>query len=275
MKIRHNKKRNTAFVYESLIREATIASLKKDTLKKNKVIQIIKEFFKAGSILKRDLECFYSLEPKQNLKKDVSEKILNETKQYKRLIDPNELFEKQTELIKIINKDLSASVFNNFVPSYKSLATISQMFSKNITPKNKIMLESKIVKDMGLPADIKPSGSEMNTTVYRLFAKKFNEKYEDALLPEQKELLNYYVSSFSDNALSLKIFLNEEIARLKNELQNAKLLDEIKKDKDMLRKTDLVLESLNKFYKQPIEDKMLLSIMRTQALVKELSIDGN
>ena len=151
MKIRHNKKRNTAFVYESLIREATIASLKKDTLKKNKVIQIIKEFFKAGSILKRDLECFYSLEPKQNLKKDVSEKILNETKKYKRLIDPNELFEKQTELIKIINKDLSASVFNNFVPSYKSLATISQMFSKNITPKNKIMLESKIVKDMGLP----------------------------------------------------------------------------------------------------------------------------
>ena len=62
---------------------------------------------------------------------------------------------------------------------------------------------------------------------------------------------------------------------MKNELQNAKLLDEIKKDKDMLRKTDLVLESLNKFYKQPIEDKMLLSIMRTQALVKELSIDGN
>jgi len=275
MKIKHNKKRNTALVYESLIREATVASLKNDQQKKEKVIQIIKEFFSKTSVLKKDLECYYSLQPKQNLKKEISEKILNETKAYKRLIDSSELFEKQTELIKTINKELSPSVFNNFVPSYKSLATISQMFSNNITPKNKIILENKIITEMSQPTDVKGSSSKMNKSVYRIFANKFNEKYDDTLLPEQKELLNHYVSSFSDNALSLKIFLNEEIARLKKELENAKLTEEIKADQTMLQKADMVLESLNGFYKQPIEDKMLLKIMRTQALVREVNNDGN
>ena len=36
MKIKHNKKRNTAFVYEILIKEATVAILKKDTKRRNK-----------------------------------------------------------------------------------------------------------------------------------------------------------------------------------------------------------------------------------------------
>ena len=43
MKIRHNKKRNTAFVYEILVKEATVAILKKDTKRRNNVINIIKK----------------------------------------------------------------------------------------------------------------------------------------------------------------------------------------------------------------------------------------
>ena len=38
-----------------------------------------------------------------------------------------------------------------------------------------------------------------------------NDEYmENELLNEQKELLTYYIASFADNALELKIFLNEE-----------------------------------------------------------------
>ena len=49
MKIKHNKKRNTAFVFESLMREATVAVIKGDTEKQEKVIQIIRKHFKEGS----------------------------------------------------------------------------------------------------------------------------------------------------------------------------------------------------------------------------------
>ena len=45
MKIRHNKKRNTAFVYEALVREATVAVLKEDVERRDKTISIIKRHF--------------------------------------------------------------------------------------------------------------------------------------------------------------------------------------------------------------------------------------
>ena len=45
MKIRHNKKRNTAFVYEALIREGTAAILKKDEAKRDKIVALLKKHF--------------------------------------------------------------------------------------------------------------------------------------------------------------------------------------------------------------------------------------
>ena len=39
MKIKHNKKRNTAFVFESLMREATVAIIKGDTERKETVVK--------------------------------------------------------------------------------------------------------------------------------------------------------------------------------------------------------------------------------------------
>ena len=79
---------------------------------------------------------------------------------------------------------------------------------------------------------------------------KFNDKYEAGLLSEQKELLTYYISSFTDNAVSLKIFLNEEIARLKTQLRGARNTEEINTDQNMLKKTDAIIEKLENFSKE-------------------------
>ena len=42
MKKRHNKKRNIAFVYEALVREATVAVMRKDVGRRDKVVNILK-----------------------------------------------------------------------------------------------------------------------------------------------------------------------------------------------------------------------------------------
>ena len=76
MKTRHNKKRNTAFVYEALIREATVAILKNEHKKKDKVVSLIKKHFRPNSLLRRDLECYRSLYENQSLDDNLSEKIL-------------------------------------------------------------------------------------------------------------------------------------------------------------------------------------------------------
>jgi hypothetical protein len=274
MRIKHNKKRNTAFVYEALIVEATVAVLKKDVHRQNKVINIIKKHFNSDTILKKDLNCYRSLYESQNFKTDASKRIVREARLQQKLLDPNGVFEAQTQLIHDINKNLSPSIFNNFVPNYKTLASITQMFSDKTSPKDQIILENQIILDM---TKAKQATEEelVDKTVYKTFVGKFNDKYEAGLLSEQKELLTYYISSFTDNAVSLKIFLNEEIARLKTQLRGARNTEEINTDQNMLKKTDAIIEKLENFSKEPISDELLLTVLKTQALVKEIYTDGN
>jgi hypothetical protein len=251
------------------VREATVAILKNDRERKNKVISIIKKHFHNESILHKDLEFYRSLYENQNLDQKTSEKILREVRIQKQLIDPEGLFKQQTELIHDINKELSTEVFNNFVPNYKTLATIDQIFSLKTSPKNCVILENEIVKNMRSKVVDGPTES-VDKLTYNTFVKKFNEKYESELLNEQKELLTYYIASFADNALELKIFLNEELSRLKTKLVDSKEAEEIKNDEDMLRKTNKVIERLQSFTTAEITEDVLSTVLRTQSLVEEI-----
>jgi len=56
MKNKHNKKRNTAFVFEALAREATTAIIKGDQERKAKVVSIVRKHFTGDSLLRKDLE---------------------------------------------------------------------------------------------------------------------------------------------------------------------------------------------------------------------------
>ena len=49
MRLKHNKRRNTAFVYEALVRELTESVVKNNKNKQNKIVSIIKENFDSGS----------------------------------------------------------------------------------------------------------------------------------------------------------------------------------------------------------------------------------
>jgi len=203
------------------------------------------------------------------------EKILREVKIQKRLIDPEGLFKQQTDLIRDVNTELSPASFNNFVPNYKTLATIAQIFSDKISPKDQVILENAIVRNMGELMTEQKVITPIDNVVYKTFVNKFNSKYADGLLDEQKELLGYYISSFMDNALQLKMFLNEEVTRLKAKLEKAKDVDEIKSDGEMLNKTNQVIEKLNSYSKETISEEVLMTVMRTQALVKEIYNDGS
>ena len=274
MRIRHNKKRNTAFVYEALIVEATIAVIKNMPEKQNTAVNLLKKHFGRNSVLRKDLECYRSLYECQNIDKEKSRRIIKESQLQKKLLESDNLFESQTSLVHDINKNLGSSVFNNFVPNYKTLATIAQLFSDNVSPKSKIILENQVINSMTQVSD-EVDGVKFDSVVYKTFASKFNDKYNNTLLPEQKELLTYYVSSFTDNALTLKTFLNEEISRLKTLLVDANKIKEINSDDKMLEKTNSIVEKLDGFSKQPISDSLLLSVLKTQSLVKEIYSDGD
>ena len=275
MKIKHNKKRNTAFVYEALIKEATVSIMKGDHERKERVISVIKKHFHPQSILTKDLECYKALYENQNLEPIISEKILREAKLQKRLIDPGHLFKAQTEVIHDVNKEVEPDVFNNFVPNYKTLATIDQIFNIKTDPKTQVILEGEIVNSMSQMSVAAANGDNVDNVLMKTFVEKFNNKYGEALLSEQKELLGYYISSFTDNSLSLKMFLNEEIARLKSALIDAMDAEIFQQDAAMTTKAKKIADTLDNYASQEISENVLLTVLRTQQLVQEIHNDGD
>lgn len=275
MKIKHNKKRNTAFIYEALVNEATVAMLKGDNETRDKSVSLIKKHFQPGSTLRCDLECYRSLTETRAIGSDVSKRLLYETVNQRAMIDSAGLFKSQSALIKDINTELGPHVFNNFVPNYRNLATIAQLFSRKSTPRTQIMLENELLKQMQNDRHSTSASEPIDNVVYRKFVKKFNEKYETGLLDEQKELLSHYISSFADNAVELKMFLNDEIARLKENLKRAKSEEEVSSDADMIAKTERIIEKLESFASAPIDDNLLLTVLKTQQLVKEIYNNGD
>jgi len=274
MRIKHNKKRNTAFIYEALIVEATLAILKKNEPRQQQVFDILKRHFRGGTALNSDLNCYRSLYKNQNLSISTCKRILNETRLQQKELDNDIIFKMQSALLKDVNKNLGSYVFNNFVPNYKTLATIAQMFSEKTTPKNKIILENRLLSNMSIEIP-RQEYEKLDNVVLKTFIEKFNSKYDSCLLQEQKELLLQYVSSFADNAVSLKVFLNEEIPRLKRALEEAKRFDDIRTDQNMIDKASLIIDKLESYAKQPISEGLLLTVLKTQSLIKEIYTDGD
>jgi hypothetical protein len=269
MKTKYNKKRNTAFVFEVLIREGTSAILQGDHDRKNTVVKLIKKHFAPDSTLYKHLQCYQSLYETSGLDRNTCEKIMREPKLAHRVLDPHGLFVSQTDLINDVNKELEPSVFNNFVPNYKSLANIHKMFSTNVSPKNSVILEELVLEHMSRTEEAEEQ-VEIDNVVVESFVEKFNTKYDNKLLTEQKQLLNLYISSFVDNSLELKMFLNEEIARLKSSLLESRSQEEIVSDESMVEKTEQVLELLENYKDTEADQNMLLTILKVQQLVGEI-----
>ena len=69
---------------------------------------------------------------------------------------------------------------------------------------------------------------------------------------------------------NLKIFLNEEIPRLRESVNSSLESKEIKSDKEMSEKTRRVLELLANTSKRQVDNKFVHEILKIQNLAKEL-----
>jgi hypothetical protein len=217
--MKHNKKRNTAFIYETLTRELTKAILDKNDPRQAQVKSLLKEFFSKGKILSDELELYNTLLETVSINPQVAERLLQETKVAHTSLGEKVIFEAQSNIISAINKGLGQDVWGNFVPNFKSLASVSAIFNSKVGVKKRVLFEQMIVDRMSAPADgVTPNALKpLDNLTYNSFIQKFNDKYTN-LLSEQKDLLNRYITSFADDGFELKLYLNEELGRLKSAL---------------------------------------------------------
>ena len=271
MRLKHNKKRNTAFVYEALVRELTESVVKNNKNKQNKIVSIIKDHFTKGSALNEELNLYRTIYETRDIDKNVAEKIVVEVKQKYNSLDKRNLFVEQSALINKINKTLSNKIFNNFVPNYKSIASVYSIFQNALPIKDRVLLEENIIEQMSSSVVVKEETQQpIDSLVYSTFVDKFNQEYSEALSEGQKTLLSHYVSSFADNGLELKIYLNEEIARLKGKLSEAQSAENNKDNIELSEKISKVHTILEETTERPIDTATLEDVLRTQDLLEEI-----
>ncbi len=270
MRLKHNKKRNTALVYEILIRELTESVVKKNKNKQNKIVSIIREHFKKDSTLKEELELYRSIYETRDLEKKLAEKIMLEVKERHDSLDKKKLFLEQSALINRINRTLSNKVYNNFVPNYKTIASVYSIFQDALPVKDRVLLEENIVNQMSSSTDVHENEAQVpiDSLTYKTFVNKFNEEYSNSLTEGQKELLGRYVSSYSDNQVELKVYLNEEIGRLKQEFLLTINDPELESGmKDRIKKIHSILdETKNK----QIDIETLEIVLNAQQVISDL-----
>ena len=272
MRLRHNKKRNTAFVYEALVRELTESVVKNNRNKQNKIVSIIKECFEHSSLLREELDLYKSIYETRDIEKTTAEKIVVEVKQRYDSLDKKKLFQEQSALISKINRTLSSKVYGNFVPNYKTIASVYSIFQNGLPVKDRVLLEQSIVNEMSasIEAQANTNQQPIDSLTYRTFVNKFNQEYSDLLSESQKKLLSKYISSFADNGLELKVFLNEEVGQLKAKISEYKESNEVLNDISLKEKFEKVYNILEGIRDKHIDTEMIEIVLSAQQMVEEL-----
>jgi len=277
MRLKHNKKRNTAFVYEALVRELTESIVKNKKDKQNKIVSIIKEHFSKNTLLNKELGIYQAVYDTKQVDRKLAEKIVLEAKEEYASLNKGKIFKEQSALINKINKTISSKIFNNFLPNYRSIASVYSIFNNSLPVKDRVLLEENLVEQMSASAETlgEQNQKPIDNIVYKSFVNKFNEEYSGKLAEEQKDLLVRYISSFSDNGLQMKTYLNEEVGRLKSKLSKVKTNKHVKADNEMVLKIGKVHSLLEGCKEREMDVDMLELVLKTQELVNEIEEDDN
>jgi len=252
----------------------TRASIENNLKKKKDIMNVIKYFFNEGNPVGQEYNIYKEIQQVFNVEEKTAEKIINEAKKLYEKINKKKLFEEQTKLIAFINAATNKEGFSTFIKSYKNLASIDQILKPKTKLKNRILLEKKLIKNMISKEKIKEDIKSIDSLTLRTFIEKFNKKYSSSLIKEQKELIEKFILSNNFDNYDFKVFLNEEIFRLKRELNNSLNLKETKEDPEIKTKTKEVIELLENIKTQPFEKKHILKVLKIQKLIKEIKEDN-
>ena len=276
MKTKHNKKRNTGFIFEALVRELTKSVLAKDYKRASSIRSILKESFAKTKALRKELDCYKALCEADNLDGYTAEKLVYQTKVEHGNINQKQLFVEQSAMIRRINHEIGNDVFSAFVPNYRALATISQIFSDQTPVKKKVLMERTVLENLTQQdedreeSELKP----IDDLVIKSFTKKYNSQYSD-LLPEQKGLLNRHILSIRDGGVDFRVYLNSELARLHSEVKNSLVMEDVKSDDQMVKNTKSVLRIIENFSMSEFSQDDLKTVLKIQKLANEYKKDGD
>jgi hypothetical protein len=280
MAIKHSKYRNTAILFELLVRQTTADLLQN---KDSKAVKILKKHF-TNTELGKEYSLYSSFNTIGKLSETKAEMFINTVLEQRKKLNEDKLKREKYNLIKEIKNTYD---INNFfrakIDNYKTYASVYTLFESQKSSKvtdtkqlllNKINILEHITEGsiMDKPAsatmveEFMKEDKEIRLLAYKLVVEKFNTKYAD-LSEKQKEVLKEYINNISETEL-LKTYINKTINTIKEDLNKIKsnVKDPVVKIK--LNETIKLLNPIKS--NQFVKDETITSVLQYLELVDEL-----
>lgn len=281
MKVKHSKFRNTGLLYEFLINQ--IAS---DTISgiQSPAIKILRKYFKNSTNLAKEYKLYeYIIKNKNN---DVSkaERIISTVLEISSKLNREKLKKEKYQIVSEIKENYNLNkFFSKNISEYTTYAGIYCLLeasnSETLTDpavliENKTTVLNYLVKQSNnsttesdkLINEFRKYDKDLKEMVYKVFINKFNKKYGSLTL-EQKNVLKEFIKT-SNNTTSFKKFLNENLNKIKRELEY--LLPKIKDGILEIKIKEVINNIEIKNKPKPINEDDITLVMKYFELIKEL-----
>ena len=281
MKVKHSKFKNTAILFELLVKQITQEVLSNST--KNISEKIIKEFFSSNKELAKELKLYNQIVKEKYSSIDDAKLFLEEVSKERTKLDENKLNKEKYNLIKTIKESYDLNKFlSSNLQNYKLLASVYKVFEaktmgrkveiRDFIESNNTILEHITHKKISvkqadtLYESFKQQSEDLRLLTYKLLIENFNKKYSN-LDDSQKGLLREFINNVTNTSTFPK-FIEEETKKvLANLVKESKgINDKVTKIKisEMIK-----LYKSDKFLKEN-QEKQVSVLMLTYELLKEV-----
>ncbi len=279
-KMKHSKYKNTGMLFELLTRQVTSDVL--NNQEKSPALKIIKESFRKGSALKKELVLYNTLLNEKYKKEDRAQYLVDVVLSERRKINNTTLRKQKYNLIKEIKNNYNLeNFFRTKINNYTPLAAIYKLFEHNIknarpaeVVRNKYTIVEHIVgnnikpnKSANILSEYSTQDKDLRLLSYKILVDKFNEKYDGQLSKSQKALLKEYVNN-GNNPKNMKSYIDGKLPKIKSALKigSKRINDDVTKIKinEVVNQIDKISSS------KTLKDNHVLSLMRVYELIKEV-----
>lgn len=274
--LKHKKHRNTGLIYEMLTRRLTYEILAGKDMSS---VDIIRKYFSAGKELYKELALYKALHDERYSNRDDAKSLLESVRDVRNNLDRDKLQKEKYYLIKEIKETIGFdNLFSIEVPDYTVYASIYNLMEYKdvddpvyMNKSKSSLLEHITKKEGGIEEGIYKDDPNLLDTTFKIFIKKFNDKYS-TLQPSQKSLLKEYIHT-PDNSPEFKEYFLKECDYIKGKLSKFIVYNT---DESLSVKIESILELLDNMDELNfIKEEHINCLMKYQELLKELNIkDG-
>ena len=283
MKVKHSKYKNTGILFELLTRQLTSDTI---TGNQTKSLSFLKKHFNSKTELLKEYKIYHTLSTKKYNKDSQATMLIETLIDAHRKLNKSQLRREKYNLIKDIKENYDINnFFKSKITNYKIMASVYNLLeNKNATPLSIVnskttLLEHIMEKPLSKPnkgfsnvlENYNKQDKDTRLLTYKVLLEKFNSKYSN-LEENQKTLLKEYVNNVT-NSPSLKLYINEEIKRVKKLISSytKKVTDKAVVIK--LNETKDLIKPLCK--KSSVHDDNVTNLLNYYELINELrSIHG-